>query len=378
MTLRPSYVWAVSAALLLGGFITAAQAQDPPSARAEPAAVEQPEEPAKSITVYPVWIVPKAEQTAEFRRHIADVVRLLLERAGLETIEMGQPEFVPPETDDAAALAAAFGKFVVEHPIETEYAFFGQIHGTPKTGVKSIETALVTKQGTVILADRDDPKTFRKTSDMKPKNPMTCSIFLARKVQRLWKLANPLRNNAPKGKMADLWREKSSLPPQGELDAMKGRLEAMKQDIKNSKVTVYPVRVRGKGDGPCAVELTAMLNEQALCQAVHTDADPNLDIKGNYNEQKVLWDTARAFQQYVKKHEPATPYALFADYGIGRGTDGEVKVGGVHFIVCNRAGDWVIVDFQNSHQPDFKSIQPKSEEDCNRLVVKRLKRILKL
>jgi hypothetical protein len=44
----------------------------------------------------------------------------------------------------------------------------------------------------------------------------------------------------------------------------------------------------------------------------------------------------------------------------------------VHLIVCDQKGDWVIVDFQNSHHKDFQAINPKSIEDCQRLAVKRL------
>jgi len=32
----------------------------------------------------------------------------------------------------------------------------------------------------------------------------------------------------------------------------------------------------------------------------------------------------------------------------------------------------VIVDYQNDHHTDFNAIKPKSAEDCNRLVSKRL------
>ena len=91
------------------------------------------------------------------------------------------------------------------------------------------------------------------------------------------------------------------------------------------------------------------------------------------DEQKVLWDTARAFRTFVRKNPPATEYALFADYGVFSPSPDRSKVSHVHFIVCDRAGGWVIVDFQNSHHRDFQEIDPKSPEDCSRLLVKRLK-----
>jgi hypothetical protein len=44
----------------------------------------------------------------------------------------------------------------------------------------------------------------------------------------------------------------------------------------------------------------------------------------------------------------------------------------VHFVVCEKSGDWVLVDFQNSTHEDFQRISPKSVEDCDRLAVERL------
>ena len=49
----------------------------------------------------------------------------------------------------------------------------------------------------------------------------------------------------------------------------------------------------------------------------------------------------------------------------------------VHFVVCDREGEWVIVDFQNDHHGDFQSIDPKTPDDCGRLVAKRLQGYLR-
>ena len=39
-------------------------------------------------------------------------------------------------------------------------------------------------------------------------------------------------------------------------------------------------------------------------------------------------------------------------------------------------GDWVIVDYQNSHHRDFQEIDPDSVEDCLELVKVRVKKRL--
>lgn len=49
----------------------------------------------------------------------------------------------------------------------------------------------------------------------------------------------------------------------------------------------------------------------------------------------------------------------------------------MHFVVCDRKGEWVIVDMQNSHHDDYQTIKPTSKEGCNKLLVKRLKGYLK-
>jgi hypothetical protein len=351
--------------------------------QAEQPAKNTPQAAKKSVTVFPVVIKPETPPVKredgtviDFSERVGAVVATLLERANIEDVELGKPKFKSPEGSDAAQIAAEFGKFICQHPIQTEYAMYGEVHGTPQTGPQEILTILVDKQGRVVLAASDTPKTYSQTSDLQPKDPMSCSIFMGRKVQKLWGLPDPLRERAPEGKMAAYWTRQSGVPAKAELAAMKDRLEKMKAGINTSRVTVYPVRLQPDTDRECADELAGLLSREKICQAVVADADPKLQTPGDPNEQKVLWDTAKAFREYIRQHPPATQYALYADYIIGSSHSGKMHVGGVHFIVCDRAGDWVIVDFQNSHHPNFQAIDPKSKQDCNRLLAKRLAAIL--
>ncbi len=354
-----------TAALLVGGMFAKANGGESPEAAAEKAE--------KSVTVFPIVIKPGQGFGDDFEKRVAAVVGLFLEKLGIEDIELAEKRFDSPETNDVAQIAAAFAKLVREKPIKTEYAIYGEIVGTPKTGPKEIRTIVVDRQGKIILAAGDNKQTYARTSDIVPKDPMSCSIFIARKVQKLWGLTEPSPEEAPQGKMAEYWRKQSGLPPEKELAAIKERFQAMVKNVKTSKFVVYPVRIGSGTDKKCAAELAEMLNEQSVCQAVVSKVDPKLQIKGDPNQQKVLWDTARAFRQFVRKNPPEVDYAMYADYGIHRSSSGETQVRYVHAIVCDRAGDWVIVDFQNSHHPDFQSIGPKSQEDCNRLVIKRAK-----
>ena len=82
---------------------------------------------------------------------------------------------------------------------------------------------------------------------------------------------------------------------------------------------------------------------------------------------------AREFRDYARKNPPEADYVLYADYVFN---PQNWEQGYVHFVVCDRKGEWVIVDMQNSHQPDYEGIKPTSRADCDKLLVKRLAELL--
>ncbi len=150
------------------------------------------------------------------------------------------------------------------------------------------------------------------------------------------------------------------------------RMKLMKFLGPNVSLTVLPVRVGALErveDAATASDLARMINDAGLCKAA--PAKQSLLLKASMNdpnEMNKLLDMAREFQDYVKKHPPDTDYVLYADYIFTPTWDFVM----VHFVVCDQRGEWVIRDLQNSHHPDYQSINPKSKADCNRLVVKRL------
>jgi hypothetical protein len=339
------------------------------------------EEPAaktrlKSVTVYPIAIVPSDKMPASVPERLAEVVGVLLERAGMEQIEIADTPFSPPKTDDPAKLADAFGQFIGKQSLKTEYAFLAQILAPePERKIKEIRTIVADKTGKVIFNDLADEKTFSQ-SEIKPDEPMLACVFIFTRLGKVWELADPERENVPEGKFAELMNKRSGLPSKEEIAAMEKRLEVLKEKntpMKEMKVTVYPIHLWEGSAKSGAAQLAKIISESGICQAEPSDIDTKLKIKGDPNEQKILWDTARAFRDFLRKNPPATQYALLADYGISPASDGKREAGGVHLILCDKSGDWVLVDFQNSHHADFQSIAPKSVEDCNRLAVKRLK-----
>lgn len=154
------------------------------------------------------------------------------------------------------------------------------------------------------------------------------------------------------------------------------RLKHMTSLGSNASLTILPVRVNAiEEDAASANDLAKMINDAGLCKAA--PAKQSLLLKPSPpdpNEMNNLFFMAREFKDYAKKNPPDTDYVLYADYFFFPNT---WNLFTLHFVVCDRQGEWVIVDLQNSDLPDFQSINPKSKEDCNKLLVKRLKSYLR-
>ncbi len=275
----------------------------------EPIKPRSPDAPsrARSVTVFPIVLgsgAPLAGVSADMSKNVAQLVGLLLERGGMPEIEIADAEFSPPKEADLAKLAAAFGRFVQSQNLKTEYALFGQFLGIPGKGVDEIRLAVVDRQGKVVLAERLDQQQLmlrRMLSGEKKVDLMRASYSMVGRLRGLWGLADPGRKDAPLGKMARLWSEKSGLPPKNERESIEPRLKTLKKSIQTSTVAVYPVRVSGKSDPPLAPRLAQLLTKAGLGQAEASSTDPKLQIQGNTNQTRVLWDLARAFQNFCAK-----------------------------------------------------------------------------
>ena len=329
----------------------------------------------KSITIFPIVLnsgAPIPGVSADMSKNIAQVIGLLLERGGMSDIEIAEAAFTPPQNADLDKSAAAFADFVKSQHPGTEYALYGQFTGTPGKGVDEVRIVVADRQGKIILSERRDRQQLAETGEARI-DPMSASCQLVKRIRGLWDLAEPNEANAPEGKMAKLWAEKSGTPSNTEMEAMGKRLSVLKQKGTSAKIAVYPIHLWQSADASGAAQLAKLINDSKIFQAEVTDTNPNLKIESNSNEQKVLWDTARALRDFLRKNPPPTDYALLADYGLSPSSDGKQEAVAVHLVLCDKSGDWVLVDFQNDHHEDFESIAPKTIDDCNRLAVLRLK-----
>ncbi len=329
----------------------------------------------KSVTVFPVAITPNKGFDPDFRRRIGEVVGMLLERADMKEVQLAETEFLPKEGEKLEQVADAFGRFVATQKVETPYALFAEIQGTPKTGPQAIRTIVVNAVGDVVLAEEIQKNAFAETGPTVPKDPMSCCVFIANRLREPWGLADPLRKDAPEGKVQENWRKRSGIPADEEIAAIKERAVKLQQGSAGSSLQICPVYAFRKPDQDSTAKLAAMLADAGFASVQAAENGPDLNVPGSPNEQEVLWRTARKARAYFQEHAPSGEYVLVADFGIGR-TEEKVKVGAVHWLILDRRGDWVIVDYQNSHHDDFQRIDPDSVEDCLELVKVRLKKRL--
>ena len=323
--------------------------------------------PDASLTILPVRLGGKPWD------RVTEVVGVLLEKQGLRNIELGQTPF-EPAGKNLESLAADVGAFVKTNPITTSYALYAEYNGDHKTGLNELRAVVVDQSGAVVWTDRQTPQdeAFKKMGE---RDPMTMSVLLVERLGPQLGLNEATAKAAKPGKLAAIMDQRSGLPPENERAALPGRQEAMKRALPGATLLVYPARIGGNEVGaPSATNIVRLINQTGLCQAIQADQPILLKISTDPNELKRLWNLAREFRNFVRTHPPAADYALYADYVFN---PQNAEQGLVHFVVCDRKGEWVIVDMQNSHHPDYQSIGIISRARCEQLLVKRLAGYLK-
>ncbi len=318
-----------------------------------------------SLTIYPIVLAGNAS------KDFSDVVGLMLEREGFDNVLTTDAVVTPAEPD--ADLAADFAKQVAEADLKTDYALYANVLASRETGVENMRMVIADRAGRVIWHEDYQPSKgeVKRAGGCQP---MGMCALIKQRIKPLLDRHAPRLEWIPAGHMEQLWAEKSGTPSDAEEDAIDARLAKLRSAAPGVTVAIYPPRVGSDESAPEAAKLAEQIKSAGVFNAAVVDALPGFEVAGNSNEQRVLWDLARAFQKYLKEHPPTADYALYTHY-IMRPNDG--KVFGVHIVICDRAGDWVFVDFQNDHHPDFKRINPHSVADCHELVIKRLRRGLR-
>ncbi|MFO0829097.1 MAG: hypothetical protein U0572_13240 [Phycisphaerales bacterium] len=359
---RTSILAALCAAAIALG--CTAGASSPLSAHADPPTAQAKFTKETSLTILPTVLAGQPVP------QVGEVVGMFLERGGMTNLELSSADFHAPADVDLAGTAKAFAEQVKAAPITTDYALYSEFRVSPERTFNEIRSVIVSKSGDVAWQDSMTAKdpTFAR---MNPREPLQCCMLLVDRLRPVFGLDDPMRADAPAGKLAKRWEQATGVPSEKEFAAISERSKEFAKAAATATVEVYRPHA-GAGVDTSAAALVQLINESKFTKAVAIDETPNIPIKSDMNEQKVLWSMANGFSAYVKAHPPKSDYVMFADYLTGKGQHGQIMVGGVHFAICNRAGELVAVDFQNSHHNDFQSIDPKSVADCNRLVVRRL------
>jgi len=304
---------------------------------------------------------------------LSEVIGLLLEQQGLKHIELGEAVFDPSAGSAPKEWDAAFSEFVKGNPVQTQYVLYVEMNGSREAGITELRAAVADQDGAVVWADRLTPEDepFRELGSP---DPMSLSVLLARRLGPQFGLDEETARDAKPGKMAAIMDERSGMPPESERAPLPERLRLLVDSKESATLTVFPVRAQGAEDAAGAAELAKRITEAGLLMAEPAKQALELALpQRDPNELKTLWDMARAFRSALKENPAGTDYVLYADYAFN---PEHWEQGYVHFAVCDRAGEWVIVDMANSHHPDYQAVKPTSEEGCREILVRRLQSVL--
>jgi hypothetical protein len=357
----------IVALLILALVSPTASAQAPSQEQQKKRELMKSRGPEGSMTVLPVILAGRP-----FDR-VSEVVGVLLEQKGLRTIEIGPKPCTPPANIALDKLADGVAEFVKKNPVTTEYALYAEYNGSPQSGLVELRAVVVDKTGGVVWTDRQGEQDDAMKR-LPQKEPMTFSALLVERLSLELGLNEETAKAAKPGKMARLMEERSGLPPETERAALPQRQRELRETRKKITLTVFPAQIGDTTNSASSTVLAKMITEAGLCKAMPAKQSVLLKVPRDPNQMKMLWGLAGAFREYCKQNPAGSDYALFSDCAFN---PERWEQGYVHFVVCDRNGEWVIVDMQFSDLPEYQNIKPTSIEDCSKLVVRRLEAFLK-
>lgn len=314
-----------------------------------------------SLTILPVMIAGRPFDRA------TDVLGVVLEKQGLQHIELGRTPFTAGVKTEMRVLSRSLAAFLKTNPIPTDYALYAEFNGPTLDEVRAV---VVEKSGEMVWADYQTTQDKAFEALGMPRDPMTLIAFLSERLSPQLSL-NEDTAKKRSHQLEEGLHANSGHGPAGEIEErMPARLKTMKESRHKATVMVLGVRMDRGVNVTNASDLAKRISEIKLFQTAVPAKHPVL-LKASLSGDQLeyLWAIAREFQAYVKKNPPDADYVLYADYIFNRQ---HWQQGGVQFVVCDRQGEWVIAELSNSDQEDYQRIKPISAEGCDKLVVERL------
>ena len=322
--------------------------------------------PDAALAIYPVRVLGRPD------RMVRDALGLVLEHHGMTCLEAQEEAFEPANGGDWADVAAQFTGFLQHTPPKATYALYAEYLGDPRTGPTEVRWLLAERSGTVLISDRQTRKDpdFKRTAARDP-DPLGCSTLV---VKRVFSQVGWREKPTATGPFTRRWAEASGVPGEPEQAAITKRLEHLRGDIATTSLEIHATRIGKTQDAASAARLVQSVAQRLGCTTLAALSSATVDIAPTPNQQKHLWSLARGFRDFVRAHPPKAEYAVLVDV-LGDLAAG--RIAGVQVVVCDKTGEWVLVDFQNDQHPDFQRIKPRTTEDCERLAVDRLAARLK-
>lgn len=321
------------------------------------------------LTLHPVRLLGQPSA------RVAEVLALVLESLGMSDLEVAGAPFDVPKDTAWDAVPALFAAHVGKAPPATppRHHLYAEFLGTPKAGPEEVRFVVVDGAGALVWQDRQvkGDADFRKTVQKDP-DPMGCATLVATRLFRLaeWRKAP---GSIKDGKFAKSWRERSGVPDDQELAAMKARAAALRDAPDTVRIVVLPTLAQGQHDAASSARIAALLTKDLGRPAVAGAAETKLAASHDSNEQKRLWDLARGLRAALAKAPLDADYACVVDLGI----DAASGRGYVHTVLCTGKGDYVVVAFANDQHAVYQEVAPKTVEDAERVAAALLRQQLR-
>lgn len=322
-----------------------------------------------SVTVYPVTLAP-VDFPDEFSRRVATVLATFLERGGLTQLDVATEPWRPAAQSTQKDLEKSFAEYIQSAALTTDFAVFVRIEGTPRTGADVIRTVVADRSGRIVFSE-EAKKEVLSTIHPAPREPMTCCMFVAGRLQKLWNLDDPFRAGAPEGKLADFWKKDAGIPDTAELQKIRSRRQALSTMTDQVRFDVHILKAGEMEHGPDSAALAAHLTAKLKSDFRAAPAPAEVKTESHSNELKMLWTLAKDFRQHVRNHPPESAYTLCVEIG----TDAK-HVKYIHLVVCDQTGEWVLIDMINSHHGDFNALTTDTLAACFPLITQRLSAVV--